>query len=91
MYSRAVIRIIGLVQGVGYRYFACQAAQALSLTGTVRNQDDGSVEVIVEGSKSMILELIRELERGHRFSHVSSVQVQWEAYRASFKTFSILH
>lgn len=41
--------IHGQVQGVGFRYRAKYAAQTLGLTGWVENQDDGSVELEVQG------------------------------------------
>lgn len=39
----------GEVQGVGFRYRAKYAAQLLELTGWVENEDDGSVEMEVQG------------------------------------------
>lgn len=39
----------GRVQGVGFRYRACRAARLLDLTGYVRNLDDGSVELEIQG------------------------------------------
>ena len=41
--------ISGQVQGVGFRYRARYAAQALELTGWVENEDDGSVTLEVQG------------------------------------------
>lgn len=41
--------ITGRVQGVGFRAFAKDAADALGLSGWVRNREDGSVEAVVEG------------------------------------------
>lgn len=42
-------RVCGSVQGVGFRYRAKYAAQNLNLTGWVENQEDGSVELEVQG------------------------------------------
>ena len=90
MYSAAVIRINGVVQGVGFRFFVCRIAEALSLTGTVRNVSDGSVEVRVEGMHSGILSLIKDLEIGNRFSKVESLHVDWIPYSASYNKFAII-
>lgn len=46
---RRYFRVYGRVQGVGFRYRAKYAAQALGLTGWVENKDDGSVEMELQG------------------------------------------
>jgi acylphosphatase len=43
-------RIHGRVQGVGFRYSAYQKARSLGISGYVRNDDDGTVEIYAEGS-----------------------------------------
>ena len=40
----------GSVQGVGFRYRAQYAARSLELTGWVRNEEDGSVTLEVQGA-----------------------------------------
>jgi acylphosphatase len=64
------------VQGVGFRYFAVEAARRAGVTGTVRNQRDGSVEAIAEGSRDKLAAFRFELERGPTFSRVTSVDEQ---------------
>ena len=44
---RAVLR--GRVQMVGFRWFACEAAERLGVAGWVRNRPDGAVEVLHHG------------------------------------------
>jgi acylphosphatase len=61
------------VQGVGYRAFARVHAQALGVTGTVRNLDDGSVEVIAQGNKEQLDALAGYLHIGPRFGEVHGV------------------
>ncbi len=66
----------GRVQGVGFRFFAVQAARRAGVTGTVRNLRDGSVEAIAEGSTDKLAAFRFELERGPSFSRVTSVDEQ---------------
>lgn len=42
----------GRVQGVGFRYAAKTVASGFEVTGTVRNLDDGRVELVAEGLRS---------------------------------------
>lgn len=51
----------GRVQGVGFRYTTRRIAQAYTVTGFVRNLDDGSVELLVEGSPAEIDRLVAEI------------------------------
>jgi acylphosphatase len=54
----------GRVQGVGFRYTARYLAQGLGLAGWVRNADDGSVELFVQGPAEAVakfLERIRDM------------------------------
>lgn len=63
----------GRVQGVGFRYFVLLKAKNLNLTGTVRNQSNGNVEVFVQGREEYILKLISDLYKGNGFSSVDDI------------------
>lgn len=69
------IFVSGRVQGVFYRDSTRQTADALSLTGGVRNLSDGRVEVIVAGDETQIQELIKWLEIGPKYAIVSTIEV----------------
>jgi len=56
--------VSGIVQGVGYRYFAARAARSLGIRGFVRNLPDGKVEVVAAGTEEALLELHEVLRRG---------------------------
>ncbi len=54
----------GRVQGVGFRYTAKHLAGSLGLTGWVRNEYDGTVQMEVQGREAMIHKMMEGLNRG---------------------------
>jgi len=68
--------IQGIVQGVGFRYFARRAARDLKLAGYVRNLADGSVEAVAQGDERTLAALEEALRRGPSASRVDSVKVE---------------
>lgn len=60
---RKKIRVYGRVQGVGFRYKTHHVADSLRLTGWVRNEEDGSVSMEVQGDEAMIDRMLQDLER----------------------------
>jgi acylphosphatase len=67
--------VSGRVQGVGYRYFAFEAARREGLNGHVTNQDDGNVEVVAEGEAEAMERFERALRRGPSRSRVEHVRI----------------
>jgi acylphosphatase len=67
-------RVHGKVQGVGFRFFALTCAEALQLTGWVRNAVEGQVEVHAEGPDEKLAEFEFDLSRGPRFARVDRVE-----------------
>lgn len=79
----------GRVQGVGFRYFVKTAADALNLTGWVRNKWDGRVEVLAEGDRADLESLLDALRRGPRSACVSEISVDWNPASQVYQYFSI--
>jgi acylphosphatase len=66
--------ISGRVQGVGFRPWMVEKAQALGVSGWVRNRIDGSVEALVAGDTAAVVELLRLCRRGPRMAEVVSIE-----------------
>ncbi len=79
----------GVVQGVGFRYFAFRNATIRGLRGYVRNLPDGSVETVVEGDREMVEDYVEQVRMGPRFARVTRAEVTWEPYRGEFDSFEI--
>ncbi len=85
---RAVVR--GRVQGVGFRFFAAAAARRLDLRGQVRNLPDRSgVEVVAEGERPALDDLVRALRQGPPLAEVESVNVAWCPATGGLPNFTI--
>lgn len=79
----------GRVQGVGFRAFVVENAIALGVKGWTRNRWDGSVEVVAEGERPTLESLMSVLRQGPRMSHVTKVDVNWEAPIGEFYSFYV--
>jgi acylphosphatase len=87
--SRVHVVVSGLVQGVGYRYFVYRKAKDYNLKGYVRNLYSDDVEVMLEGDKGVILDLIQELKTGPISAHITGIKVEWEEGQSEFEDFQI--
>lgn len=63
----------GRVQGVGFRWFVEREAHILQITGWVRNNPDGSVEVLAVGTSQQLAGLRARLQEGPRAARVDNV------------------
>ncbi len=88
---QAHLIITGYVQGVGYRQFVKTHAKRLGLTGWVQNLPDGSVEVLVQGEKEDIENLIKECRKGPFLAQVKDIKIEWQDIKNRFSDFQIYH
>jgi len=79
----------GRVQGVNFRYYTRLKARSLGLTGYVRNRWDGTVEVVAEGDKKALEELLEFLWEGPPAAVVTNVEVEWLRYEGLFYEFEV--
>ena len=91
MKARAHLYISGRVQGVNYRWFTRYVANALGLSGWVRNLPDSRVEAVFEGDREVIEQAILKCRQGSPASHVTDVAVTWENKLEGFIDFELRH
>ncbi len=63
----------------------------LDVTGWVRNLPDGSVEVVAEGDKEKLDELVGFCRIGPFEARVKNVAVNWSDFKGEFRGFRITH
>lgn len=70
---RYFIQVFGRVQGVGFRNFASYMAKSFNLTGWVKNCDDESVSMEVQGEAQYISLFIEKINKGNAFVKVENI------------------
>ena len=84
------VRIYGRVQGVFFRAWMREKADALKVTGWVRNCPDGRVEAHVEGEDAAMEQMIELLRRGPPSARVDDVRL-WDVEPCEFDDFEVRH
>ena len=79
----------GQVQGVNFRSSTKVEADALGLTGWVRNCPDNSVEVVIEGPRTTVQQLIDWCQHGPAWARVEGLTVEWQAASGEFSEFKV--
>jgi acylphosphatase len=79
----------GRVQGVSFRYYTQRRADELGLTGYVRNLWNGTVEVVAEGRREVLEELLAFLHVGPRAAFVTQVDAEWPGPTGAFTRFEV--
>lgn len=83
------ITVSGRVQGVGFRYYVYDAAMSLGLKGYVKNLFNGGVEIIAEGRKEFLEELLKKVKSGPSGAHVSGTKVEWLEFQNKYEHFDV--
>jgi acylphosphatase len=86
---RVHVFVSGLVQGVGFRYFAFREARRLRLTGFVRNLPDHRVEILAEGDQDALERFVEAMQKGPQGSIIRDVGVEWTDEPAREREFVI--
>jgi acylphosphatase len=81
--------IRGRVQGVGFRWFVEREAFILRIAGWVRNNSDGTVEVLAQGTREQLAGLHSRLREGPRAARIDEVEVSEAQPVAGLTSFHI--
>ena len=85
------MNVQGRVQGVGFRYMTKMVADQLGVTGTVKNEDDGSVTIEAIGNDDIIQKFIEEVKKSPSSSgRVQYVDVQEDPMIEERKKFDVV-
>ncbi len=90
MKKRVVLKTYGKVQGVFFRDSAQRKAKELNLSGWVRNEPDGTVQIVAEGEEKDLKELIEWCRvGGAEYARVDKVNIEWLEPSGQFNNFIV--
>jgi acylphosphatase len=89
MLESRIYRVVGRVQGVGFRWFTYDAAMREGLLGMVRNEPDGGVEIVVEGERAALERFDWAIRRGPSGARVDAVDLEIGPANRRYTDFSI--
>ncbi|MBI3602261.1 MAG: acylphosphatase [Candidatus Omnitrophica bacterium] len=87
---RAHVIFSGAVQGVGFRYTARAFASTLKLTGWVKNLTDGRVELVCEGPREQVENLLYKLDQYYQ-ADIKHKDIDWLKAKKSFSDFVVAY
>ena len=85
---RYTVIFTGRVQGVYFRATACEIARNFDVTGSVRNEPDGSVRLIAEGEQAT-LDAFLDAINDAKCANIDRVEVSREQAIGTFSDFQI--
>lgn len=83
------ITVKGMVQGVGYRYYAYTLAKQYEIKGYALNHYNGTLEVLAVGEEMMLNDFIEQLKHGPAKSKVDDLSVEEVKEMPDSQTFEI--
>lgn len=83
------IQIDGRVQGVWFRVEAKKQADILGICGWVRNNEDGSVEILAHGKEKQLKKLCQWCHEGPPLAQVDRVTIDAVEAEETLKSFEI--
>ena len=89
--QRITVRYEGRVQGIGFRYTVASLAKELNVSGWVKNEFDGSVALVAEGSEALLMELLSAIHRSNLGRYITNERIRRAAATGEFSSFSVRH
>ena len=83
--------ISGDVQGVGFRAWVLRWIKGKSITGWVKNRQDGTVEIVAQGSETDLQALVDACHKGPEVAGVQDVAMEWHRAIGDFAGFEVLY
>lgn len=88
--QRVVIRVVGVVQGIGFRPFIYHQATKHKLVGYVLNTGNSAVRIVVEGAKTRIIKFINSIETEKpKIAVIDEILTSWHPATGEYEEFSI--
>lgn len=84
------LKVIGRVQGVGFRYYAVMKAKEFDISGYVKNMPDGSVFIEAEGNEDGLDKFIIWCQKGPFSARVENLDITPGVIK-NYSSFSIYH
>lgn len=72
---RYLITLEGRVQGVGLRYFVQSYAGQYNLSGWVKNMEDGTVQLAIQGEEEDTSKMFRALREGTQYIRIDNMHL----------------
>lgn len=86
------LNVTGRVQGVGFRYTTYQIAMDIGLTGTVKNEDDGSVTIEAVGTEEQLSQFIQKIKTPQNpFAKVSHIEHYEDPTIKDYDKFNVVY
>lgn len=83
------VRIEGRVQGVWFRRSTQRAAEQHQVLGWVQNNEDGSVEAVLQGAPDAVESVLKFMRNGPELARVDVCEVKEEILEEAFSNFVI--
>jgi len=87
--TKVYLLLSGQVQGVFFRASTRVKAKNLRISGWVKNLPDGKVEIVAEGEKEKLEELISWARKGPITAKVENIEIEWQEYLGEFDSFEV--
>ncbi len=88
--QRVTVFYTGRVQGVGFRYTTKTRAAGFDVSGTVRNLDDGRVELIAQGERAELEDFLADIRDSEVGRFIKDEKVLWSEANEDLKGFEIV-